>query len=255
MTPKVNDSGADMASDRFQPYKVSAAYHAHLALNAKWTECDGWRMPEAFGNPEEEAGRVRRAVGLQDVSDIGKLDARGTSLDGPLSECEWLDGVRAVLRLKPGHALILTAPGHERQVRHSVAGLFDKSGGCAHLTEMTSGLTALALVGPRAAGVLARLTALDLRSEKFHDKACAQCDLAHVHATIYRSDWGDLRSYVLLVGRDVGEYLWTTIQHAGEKLGLTPFGVAAERWLRDAQMAGRPRAQVVSAKPPVVSPS
>jgi sarcosine oxidase subunit alpha len=244
-----------MARDLFQPYKVSAAYHVHVALKATFTEHEGWRIPETFGRPEDEARRVQAGLGLQDVSALGKLDIKGTSVDGRLSECEWLDGVRAVLRVKPGHALILTETGHESPVRDSMAAVFGGASGCAHITQTTSGLAAFALIGPRATDMLSRLISIDVRPHKFGDKACAQCDLAHVHATLYRSDWGDLPGYMLLVGRDVGEYVWTTIHSAGYELGLTPFGLAAERLLRDAHVAARPHAQVVSAKPPVVTPS
>src|SRR5712691_10854760 len=99
-----------MAHEQYQPYKVSAAHHAQAALKATWTDVDGWRMPETFGDPADEAARTRRAVGLQDVSALGKLDVKGTAIDGHVSECERLDGVRAVLQQKPGHALVLTAP-------------------------------------------------------------------------------------------------------------------------------------------------
>jgi heterotetrameric sarcosine oxidase gamma subunit len=244
-----------MAHRTREPYKVSAVYHAHRALNAQWVECDGWRMPHAFGNPDEEAGRVRRAAGVQDVSAIGKLDLKGTAVDGRLAECEWLSGVRGVLHLKPGHALVLTAAGCEPSVKAAVAGVFAGSPGCVHITDVTSGLTALVLVGPRAGDVLAGLTAIDLRQEKFPDRSAAQCSLAHVHATIYRSDWADLPAYLILVGRDVGEYLWTSLQHAGEKAGLTPFGIAAEALLRGAGLASPSRAEAIVSERPVVGSS
>lgn len=235
-----------MAREQYQPYKVSAAYHAQAALKATWTDVEGWRMPETFGDPADEAARTRRAVGLQDVSAVGKVDVKGTAVDSRVSECERLEGVRAVLPQKPGHAMILTAPRREAAVADAVADVFAGSRGCVHITDVTSGLSAFMLVGPHAADVLAGLTSIDLRPRTFADKTSVTCSLAHVHATIYRSDWGDVPGYLLLVGRDVGEYLWTTIQHAGEKLGLTPFGTAAERLLRDALV--RPREQVVSAK-------
>jgi hypothetical protein len=44
----------------------------------------------------------------------------------------------------------------------------------------------------------------------------------------------------------VGEYVWSTIQHAGASLGLTPFGTAAEHLLRDALVL--PHEQVVTVK-------
>src|SRR5207249_938143 len=152
------------------PYKISAAYHAQLAMNAKWAESGGWRMPETFGDAREEVERIRRGAGLQDVSALGKLDVKGTAVDRRVAECDWLDGVRAVLRLKPGHALVLSAPGREHGVYDAVAGVFAGSAGCVHITDVTSGLTALALVGPRAAVLLAGLKSIDLRPDKLDDK-------------------------------------------------------------------------------------
>jgi sarcosine oxidase subunit alpha len=203
-------------------------------------------MPETFGDPGEEAVRIRSAVGLQDVSPLGKLDVKGSGADGRLSQCARLESVRAALLHKPGHALLLTAPRRESMVRDSLTGVFAGSPGCVHITDVTSALTALALVGPRATELLAGLTSIDLRPRTLRDRTSADCTVAHVHATIYRSDWGEVPAYLVLVGREVGEYVWSTIQHAGGKLGLTPFGTAAERLLRDALVP--PYEQVVTAK-------
>src|SRR5207249_10002313 len=135
---------------QYQPDKVSAAYHAQTALKATWTDVEGWRMPETFGDPADEAARTRRAVGLQDVSALGKLDVKGTAIDGRVAECGRLAGVHAVLQQKPGHAIVLTAPRSEAAVRDAIAEVFAGSPGCAHITDVTSGLTALVLVGPHA---------------------------------------------------------------------------------------------------------
>jgi sarcosine oxidase subunit alpha len=231
-----------MIADRFRPYKLSAVYQVHCALNARWTECCGWRVPAAFGEPEAEASQVRRFVGLEDVSSIGKLDIKGTSVEALRRGAERLDHVQAVLPLKPGHALVLTTPGQEEQTIDALGRVFDRAPGCMHVTETTSGQAAFALVGPQAGTVLSGLTSLDLRPERFRDHACAQGSLAHVRVTIYRGDWGNLRAYLLLVSRDVGEFVWTTVQAEGEACGLTPFGLDAERLLRGTVASGRPRA-------------
>jgi len=120
-------------------------------------------MPETFGDPAEEAIRIRSAVGLQDVSPLGKLDIKGSAIDARVPQCERLEGVRAALLHKPGHALLLTAPRRESMVRDSLAGVFGGSPGCVHITDVTSALTVLALVGPRATELLAGLTSIDLR--------------------------------------------------------------------------------------------
>jgi sarcosine oxidase subunit alpha len=249
-----DDSEAElMSADLFRPYKLSAAYRVHRALNARWTECCGWRVPAAFGEAEAEASDVRRSVGLQDVSWLGKLDIKGTSVEAYRSACERVDDVRAVLPLKPGHALVLTTPGQEMQTIDALVGVFDRAPGCMHVTETTSGLAAFALVGPQSGTVLSCLTSLDVRPEHFRDHACAQSSLAHVHATIYREDWGNLRGYLLLVNRDVGEFVWTTVQAAGDAYGLKPFGLEAERLLRAAEVSGRPRSMAPGAPLTVAS--
>jgi sarcosine oxidase subunit alpha len=227
-----------MAPEQFRPYKVSGAYRAQVAQQATWTDIDGWRMPETFGSPEDEVGRVRRGVGQHDVSTLGKLDVKGTAVDGRASECGRLEGVWAVLRTKPGHALILCDRQDDR-VREAVERSFAQSPGCVHVTDVTSALAAFALVGPKAADVLAALTSIDLRPRSLDNDAAAACTLAHVHGTIYRHDWGELRAYLLLVGRDAAEDVWTSIHHAGEHFGLTPFGVAAERLLAQHAAEGR----------------
>jgi heterotetrameric sarcosine oxidase gamma subunit len=221
-----------MTTHSFRPYKVSAAYRAHVALQATWGECAGWRVVESFGDPVREAAQAREAAGLQDVSSMGKFDLQGTDIGDLLADAGRWDGVAAVLRLKPGCALVLTEATDESRVQQVLRATLARAPGCAHLTVVTSGLSAYRLVGPRAREVLSRVTALDVRPDRFGVGACAQGELARVHATIHRADWGDFPGYVLLVGRDVGEYVWTAMQAAGSTLGLTPFGRAAERLLR-----------------------
>ena len=220
-----------MATLPFRPYKVSALYRAHLALGARWTEEGEWRLPEAFAEPEIEAEGVRQGVGLQDVSAIGKLDLKGKDVGqllGGLAPQNHL----SILRLTPEHALLLTAPGRQGPVAEALLHALSQRPCCAHLTDVTSALSAFALVGPRAREVLVRLTSLDLRPRALPDGGSIQGGLATIHVVILRQDWGRLPAYHLLVQREVGEYSWDVIRQAGARLGLVPFGLAAERRLR-----------------------
>jgi sarcosine oxidase subunit alpha len=219
---------------------VTAAHAAHVALNAIWTEVEQWRVVASFGDAEEEARNVRQGVGLQDVSPIGKLDLKGSAvgslIEGTLQANGAASGIAegtiATLSIKPEHAHVLTAPGRQQRVRETLLASAGSSRACIHATDVTSGLSAYVLAGPLATDVLNRLTSLDVRRDRFVQRSCAQCDLAHVHATVYREDWGDLPTYLLLVSRDVGEYVWSVIMTAGIALRLTPFGLAAECLLR-----------------------
>ncbi|MFQ5898627.1 MAG: sarcosine oxidase subunit gamma family protein [Candidatus Methylomirabilia bacterium] len=220
-----------MATPLFRPYKVSALYRAHLALGARWVEEGEWRLPEAFGDAEEEAEQVRQSVGLQDVSAIGKLDLAGREVERLLAGFTPQDRL-SVLRLRPDHFLLLTAPGRQGQTAEGLLQTLSRVPCCAHLTDLTSALSALALVGPRAGEVLAKLTSLDIRPHAFPDGACVEGGLAKVHTIVFREDWGSLPTYLLLLGWELGEYGWEAIRKAGESLGLVAFGLAAARLLR-----------------------
>ncbi|MEX2304056.1 MAG: hypothetical protein WD733_24130 [Bryobacterales bacterium] len=220
-----------MTTTAFRPYKVTAAYRVHRARSATWAEIGPWRVADSFGDATREASCTRQAVGLQDVSPIGKLDLKGAGTGGVLARVN--DGtITATLSIKPGHALLLTEPGREAGAHETLLGMAGTPAGCVHITDVTSALSAYCLVGPLAVDVLNRLTSLDVRRDRFAQHCCAPCSLGHVHATVYRDDWGALPAYLVLVGRDVGEYVWTAMEAAGSALGLTPFGMAAERLLR-----------------------
>lgn len=235
-----------MAPD-FRPYRVTALYRVQQALGATWVEDGGWRLPGTFSDPESEARGVSEGVGLLDESPIGKLDLKGAHApellaragaavpvgrSGALSLGPTLPGLRC-LRLAPAHFLILTPRGRPPDVEAALAPLLAEGSRCAHLTDVTSALSVLALVGPRAREVLEKLMALDLRPRAFPDGACTEGGLAKVHAVVHREDWGQLPAYHLLVAREHGEYGWEVIRAAGASQGLVPFGLGAERRLRE----------------------
>lgn len=219
-----------MTARVFMPYKVSAVHRSHLALGARWVEEGEWRLPESFAAPEIEARQVKEAVGLQDVSESGKLDLKGR-------EVEWLvAGLGperlSVLRLTPEHLLLLTPAGLQTEIAEALFRALSGAQRCAHVTDVTGALSAFAVVGPKARELLARLTSLDLRPHVFPDGACAQGGLANVHSIVLREDWGSLPAYRLLLQRELAEYAWGAIREAGASFGLIPFGLAAERLLR-----------------------
>lgn len=219
----------------FTPIARSALHEVHEALGAAFAEAAGWQVPRSYANPEQEAARVREAVGLVDASVLGKLALRGRdaaalvgSGDGHGRVARRLrlegDGPALALPLAPDEWLLLTAPGGAPGV---AARLTPRLAGCAHLTDLTSALAALRLAGPRAPELLPRLFPLDLSPPVFPNLAVLQGPFAKVRAVIVRDDLGPLPSYLLLIPRDVAEYLWEAILEAGHEVGLAPVGVAA----------------------------
>lgn len=222
----------------FTPIARSALHEVHEALGAVFAEAAGWQVPRSYATPEEEAIRVREAVGLFDASALGKLALRGRdgaavvgSGDGSgrLARRLRLEGdgpaVSALaLPVAPDECLLLTAPGAAPGL---AARLTPRLAGCAHLTDLTSVLAALRLAGSRAPQLLPRLCPLDLSPPAFPDLAVAQGPLAKVRAIVVRDDLDPLPSYLVLVPRDVAEYVWGAVLEAGREVGLAPVGAAA----------------------------
>jgi heterotetrameric sarcosine oxidase gamma subunit len=231
-------SGAPVISPA-RRYRVSAMHAAHVALGASFREEGDWRVPEAYGRPADEAARAQAGVGLADASACGKLLLRGDAIDALLVEAVGIERLpdRAVERVRVNGArtlscrlaedeLLLLAPPGEGDI---VAEVLDRAAGsiCVHLTDMTSGLAVLDLLGPRARDLLARLSPLDLGP--LAPLAVVQGALAHVHAILVRLDRPD--GYRALVAREYGAFVWDTLAEAGRDLGLVPVGAAARALL------------------------
>jgi len=235
------------------PLKRTALHYKHLALGAAMVDDSGWQRPERYGLPEEELRAVRANVGLCDISPVGKLDLKGKQLapvlerlfsSGTLPQVGYVqrmtlrntDGVAGIegicCRLGSDHVLLLTEPGAAVAVEQMFTQQLRATDGCVHLTNLTSTLAAVQLVGPHSRDLLGKLTTLDLSPSQFADLTCAQGSLAKVHALMVRADVGRERAYEVYCGREFGEYLWDTLRDAGQEFGAVPFGVAAQRLLR-----------------------
>ena len=222
------------------PYRVSAVHGAHVALGARLRDEAGWRVPDAYGDPAEEAARARAGVGLADASACGKLLVRSAAIEAFLVQAanvEWL-AVGSALRIRiesartlacrlAGDELLLLTPPAESAAVADVLEKVVADAGCAHLTDVTSGLAVLDVLGPRAVSLLARLTPLDLAA--LPALAVVQGELARVHAILLSLDRpAGVRA---LVAREYGAFVWEALVEAGRDLGLTPVGAAARALL------------------------
>lgn len=219
------------------PTARSAMHYQHIELGAEMTESEGWARPSRYADPEEEAARVLRSVGIADISPAGKLRLQGETV-GPAIRRALPDrqdtapgsafvasshlARLVVAHLAPDDYLIVADASRTDHIRRRL-----ELSGCAHVVDVTSVLAAVRITGPESPNVLSGVTDLHLAPHYFPNLACAQGMVAEIHGTVIRRDMGEHLSYDVLFGRDYGEYLWESLREAGRPAGLTPFGLEA----------------------------
>src|SRR6202046_5673452 len=182
--------------------RQSALHHCHFEAHAQLKTFSGWQLPAWYTNPSSELEQVRASAGICDVSYLSKLDVKGPAADFPPPARLW--------KLTPAHALV-TSPLPIAFVASS------------SVTDVTSIYSAILLAGPKSREVLQKLTTPNGSDGTTPEGESRQTRLAHVNATILRSE-----GWLILNTRDVAEYVWQALLH----VGAHPFGmVAQQQWM------------------------
>ena len=238
----------------FEPAKRSSIHARHRALGANVMWAGDWRRAYDYGDPKAEAMAVHRAAGLIDVSTLGKLIVRGPDAG------EFLDRLypNRFSNLKPGRIRygVITSDSGRITDDGTVCRLDDdsfyvtttSSGAGAmyewftwwladwqldvHITDVTQGLSAVNLAGPRAREIISKLTELDCSSEGFIYLDGKRADVAGVPCLILRIGFVGEVGYEIHYAAAHGEHLWDALLKAGADYGLRPFGLEPQRLLR-----------------------
>lgn len=150
-------------------------YEKHLALDAKMFEFGGWEMPLWYTSINDEHLAVRGAVGVFDVSHMGKLLVRGLGAGSglqrlvtrTLSKYDSGKCVYALLLDEQGRILddlILTKLAADdyfvvcnASTRPKVVDWIMRNGRSLELTDMTNSQSCLAVQGPKAVELMKRI--------------------------------------------------------------------------------------------------
>jgi sarcosine oxidase, subunit alpha len=229
-------------------------HHRHEESNATWMDMGAWKRPLVYSTIEAECRAVHERVGIIDVGTLGKLDVKGRDAAAYL---EWIHPNR-VANLKPGriryrvmlddagiilddgtiarladdHFFVTTGTGALEAVEQWLEWWLADGGRCVHVTNITAGLGAINVAGPRSRELLTRLTDLDLSSVAVPYLGLTQGLVAGVPALLLRIGFVGELGYELHFPAEYGDYLWTTLLDTGKDLGIAPFGVEAQRVLR-----------------------
>ncbi len=100
------------------------------------------------------------------------------------------------------------------------------------LTDVTQGLAAVNLAGPRAREIMGRLTDLDCSNEAFAYLDAKRAPVAGVPALLLRIGFVGEVGYEIHFPAAHGQHVWDAILEAGAEDGMRPFGLEPQRILR-----------------------
>ena len=101
-----------------------------------------------------------------------------------------------------------------------------------HLTDVSQGLAAFNLAGPRSREILAGLTDLDCSNDSFTYLDGKRAHVAGVPCLLLRIGFVGELGYELHCPAALAEHLWDAMIEAGEPHGIRPFGLEPQRVLR-----------------------
>lgn len=209
---------------------------AHLDAGAKLGERAGWSYVRDYGDPAREAAACREAVGVADLSYMGKIEVQARPADLAQIVSGLAGGATLELGMATDHdgvwwcpitadrVLAITRPEDTARIRQSMEDAASRSSSFASVTELTSALGSNAVTGPLAREAFARATALDMRPDRFPERSFAPVSVARTPAMVLR-EGGD--RFLHLFGSGYSQYVWTVFADAAEGLGGRPVGAEA----------------------------
>jgi sarcosine oxidase subunit alpha len=243
-----------LAGRPFEPAKRSAIHPRHRELGARVMWAGDWRRAYDYGDPQGEALAVHESAGLIDVSTLGKLIVRGPEAGA------FLDRLypNRFATLEPGRIRygVLTSDAGRIMDDGTICRLDDESfyvtttssgAGAVEqwfswwladwrmqvtLTDVTQGLAAVNLAGPRAREIMGRLTELDCSNDAFAYLDAKRAPVAGVPALLLRIGFVGEVGYEIHFPAAHGQHVWDAILEAGAEDGIRPFGLEPQRILR-----------------------
>jgi sarcosine oxidase subunit alpha len=243
-----------LAGRPHEPGQRTSIHHRHKELGATMMWTGSWRRPHSYGDAAAEAENVHDALGVIDVSTLGKL-----LVTGP-------DAAEFLERLYPNRFGDMKAGRIRYGVLNSDAGRIMDDGTIARLAEedfyvtttstgagavvewfewwnaiwgldveivdITGALAALNVAGPNARELMTRLTDLDVSNEAFTYLDAKHAQVAGAPTLLLRIGFVGELGYELHFPSPHGEHVWDTILERGADLGVRPFGLEPQRILR-----------------------
>jgi aminomethyltransferase len=229
--------------------RKTALNSTHRSLGAKMVNFGGWDMPLEYSGILSEHEAVRTRAGLFDVSHMGEIEVRGGSALDLVQHVTCNDASRLAVG-QAQYSGLMTARGtfvddllmHKISDRHYLlcVNAANQDGDFAHIRE-NNGMGAevensgdrfsqLAIQGPKAASILAMLTATPVGELKYYSFTFG--DVCGVHCLIARTGYTGEDGFEIYFEPQYSEQLWNDSLEAGRADGLIPCGLGARNTLR-----------------------
>ena len=230
------------------PLKRTPLHAAHVSAGARMVEFGGWDMPVQYTGIIEEHRRVRSSVGLFDVSHMGEFEVEGPSALAALqalttNDVSALDvgQVQYSLLAYPEGGVVDDLTVYRLGVDHFMvtvnASNIEKDwawvtthGGSARWRNVSADTGLIAVQGPRAEELVARLADVGVRPVEYYHFARGK--VAGVAAILSRTGYTGEDGFELYLPWSDTERAWTALLDAGAAMGAAPIGLGARDTLR-----------------------
>ena len=228
--------------------KKTGFYDIHVALQAKMVPFAGYIMPIQYTSIIDEHKLVRTQAGLFDVSHMGEFIVRGKDAEAFLQKLT-VNDVSAlqvnqvqysamcyddggivddllVYRFEDHYMMIVNAANLDKDWQWSQDHLF----GDVKMENISDDMSLLALQGPAADAILAKLTDLPLAEIPFYWTLPGKVD--GVEMIVSRTGYTGEPGFELCFPVKYSEQIWNALMKAGKAEGLGPVGLGARDTLR-----------------------
>ncbi|HDQ99275.1 MAG TPA: glycine cleavage system aminomethyltransferase GcvT [candidate division WOR-3 bacterium] len=228
--------------------KKTPFYDKHVAAGGKMVEFAGYELPVQFRGIIPEHRRVRSTVGVFDVSHMGRLEVSDGEAEPWLNHLTTNDVTAlatnqaqysvlcypdggiiddlVVYRLADRFLLVVNGANSTRDF----AWLRQHASPGVKLENVTEETAQLAVQGPKAEAVLARLSSVDLSAIAFYWSL--EGEIAGVPALISRTGYTGEDGFELYFARENAAEVWDALFEAGRAEEIEPIGLGARDTLR-----------------------
>lgn len=246
----------------FRPTRLTPSHAWAADKGATFVEVGNWLRAQWFSRPGEttwretvdrEVNQTRTAVGVCDVTTLGKIDIQGTDA-GVFLDRVYANTFSTLAVGKVRYGLMLREDGflmddgttaHIAEDHYimttttaNAVAVFNHLEFCrqclwpeldVHLVSVTEAWAQYAIAGPRSRELVERVVdELDVSNEGFPFMGCAETTVCGgVTARLFRISFSGELAYELAVPTRYGDALMRRLMSEGESLGVVPYGTEA----------------------------